>query len=181
MTSQPSGKPSAASADPRRVRWLPAAVLVFAAAGLWGGPAGLDELRAVEARLTGRPEIREACSFRLRTGLPCLGCGGTHALGAVARGDIRRGFAANPLGATVGLAGWALVGGALASLLFGRARPLYWTIGLVSAALPAAFIASAVLWWHTVGRSARDREARPTAAIAAPTPALAGERGPTGY
>jgi len=160
MTSQPSGKPSPASADARRdrrpARWPSVGVLALAGAGLWGGPPALDALRAAEARVTGRPEIREACSFRLRTGLPCLGCGGTHALAAVARGDIRRGFAANPLGACVGVAAWALVGVALLSLLVGRSRPVWWTIGAVAAALPVAFVVTAVLWWQAVGRSAWD-------------------------
>jgi hypothetical protein len=158
---------------------LPAGVLVLAASALWGGPGALDGLRAAEARVTGRPEVREACSFRLRTGLPCLGCGGTRALGAVARGDIQRGFAANPLGASVGIAAWALVAAALASLLLGRSRPLYWTIGMVAAALPIAFLATAVLWWQTVGRSAWDHRERPAASTTGEPRALASHAGPT--
>jgi hypothetical protein len=136
---------------------LPAGVLVLAASALWGGPGALDGLRAAEARVTGRPEVREACSFRLRTGLPCLGCGGTRALSAVARGEIRRGFAANPLGASVGLAAWAVLGAAASSVLLGKARPLYWTLGLVATALPVAFVATAVLWWQATSTGSAHR------------------------
>jgi len=174
MTSQPSAKPSPASADRPSFPWLAGGVLVLAAAGLWGGPPALDVLRAAEARLTGRPELVEACSFRLRTGLPCLGCGGTRALAAVARGDVRRGWATNPLGACIGLATWALLGGALLSLVLGKARPLHWTIGLVAAALPLAFLASAIVWWQTVGHSARDNGRWAAPATAAAARALAG-------
>ena len=37
------------------------------------------------------------CGFRWVTGLPCPGCGGTHALAALASGDIAGALAANPL------------------------------------------------------------------------------------
>jgi hypothetical protein len=155
MTSQPFGKPSAASAEQRPPSPLALIVLAVAAAGLWLGPWALDGLRAAEARFTGRPELAQVCSFRLRTGLPCLGCGGTRALAAVARGDLRRGFARNPLGAAVGLAAWVLLASAMASLVLGQAQLLYWALGLVSAALPLALLVSAVVWWQSVqeGRS----------------------------
>jgi len=150
MTFQPFGKPSAASAERRPPSPLAVIVLAAAAAGLWLGPSALDGLRAAQAGWTGRPELTQACSFRLRTGLPCLGCGGTRALAAVARGDVRRGFTTNPLGAAVGLAGWILLASAMASLMLGQARLLYWALGLVSAALPLALLVSAVVWWQTV-------------------------------
>jgi hypothetical protein len=129
---------------------LASIVAVLAGSALWLGPPALDALRAVEARVTGRPELVEACSFRLRTGLPCLGCGGTRALAAVARAELRRGFATNPLGASIGLLAWVLLGSALTSFVLGHPRPLYWAIGFSSAALPLALLASAFLWWQAV-------------------------------
>jgi len=53
------------------------------------------------------------CPFKALTGLPCLTCGGTRALGALARGDFLRALSWNPLVALTTLTVLAL---ALASL-----------------------------------------------------------------
>jgi Protein of unknown function (DUF2752) len=173
MTSQPFGKPSAGSAEQRPPSRLALIVLAVAAAGLWLGPSALDGVRAAEARFTGRPELAQACSFRHRTGLACLGCGGTRALAAVARGDLRRGFATNLLGAAVGLAAWVLLASALASLVLGQARLLYWALGLVSAALPLALLVSAVVWWQGVQERQSTVHSQQSTVWAARPPGLA--------
>ena len=58
--------------------------------------------------LTGTPAA-QMCSFRARTGAPCLGCGGTEAFGHAARGRFLSAVVANPLGAWSGATAWALL------------------------------------------------------------------------
>ena len=48
-----------------------------------------------------------ACPVRAATGLPCLGCGATHAFHFVARGHLAQAFLASPLATFVALAGAA--------------------------------------------------------------------------
>ena len=52
------------------------------------------------------------CPFRALTGLPCLTCGGTRAMAALARGDLQAALSFNPL---VSLTALALVAFACAS------------------------------------------------------------------
>ena len=74
---------------------------------------------------TGRWLSLFACPFRAATGLPCLGCGATHAFVHLAHGRMIDAIAANPL--------WALVAAILAvHTLFTVARVagLRWTLAL---------------------------------------------------
>jgi hypothetical protein len=75
----------------RTLRWLVALAYAVAAAV----PAGvLDAL----------PDI---CPFRRLTGLPCPGCGGTHAFVAMAHGQAAAAWAYNPFGVLAFAAGVA--------------------------------------------------------------------------
>jgi hypothetical protein len=86
-------------ADPRdEVR---AFGLLYAAVGVCG-----VVLLRLAGELLGR---RFVCPLRVVTGLPCPGCGGTHAALALAAGDLPRALAANPL-VTLGLLAWAAWG-----------------------------------------------------------------------
>ena len=87
-------------------------------------------LAALAARLviawTGRfaPEV-VFCPFRALTGLPCLTCGGTRALAALASGRITEAVALNPLVAltAAGLITLALID---ATRRLARRPPLRW-------------------------------------------------------
>ena len=104
------------------------------AQGLAGGPA---------------PEI---CSYRAKTGAPCLGCGGTEAFGHAARGRLGRAVVANPLGAWTGASVWALL--VACGLTFAGAGTGILRAALYSSAatLPAAFFVNAIAWWTSVPR-----------------------------
>ncbi len=74
---------------------------------------------------TGRWLSLFACPFRAATGLPCLGCGATHAFVHLAHGRLFAAIAANPL--------WALVAAILAAhtlFTIARVAGLRWTLGL---------------------------------------------------
>lgn len=83
-----------------------------------------------------------ACPFRAWTGVPCLSCGGTRALVALAQGETLAAFASNPLVAagvvafvTGGLAApvWLVFGGRLPAL-----RSLPWPARIAAGLLLAA-------------------------------------------
>jgi hypothetical protein len=66
-----------------------------------------------------------ACPFRSLTGIPCFGCGATHAFGHLAHGELFGALAANPL--------WALIAAILwscALFQFARFFGLRWTLAL---------------------------------------------------
>jgi hypothetical protein len=129
------------------VRGLAAVVLVATLALLAGGAPAIDDVREWAARAGGGSAI---CSFRARTGVDCLGCGGTRAFGHVARGRMASGFRANPLGAMVGLLIW---GGALAaglSFITSRWRYLGWLVTAAAILLPVTFVVHAVRWWSAL-------------------------------
>jgi hypothetical protein len=66
-----------------------------------------------------------ACPFRAATGLPCLGCGATHAFVHLAHGHPIDAIAANPL--------WALIAAILAAhtlFTIARVAGLRWTLAL---------------------------------------------------
>src|SRR5438270_11726621 len=91
--------------DPRSgVRPIAAALLMSSVLLLMFGAPALDALRRVESRWTGEPA--DVCAFKLRYGVPCLGCGGTHAFSYAARGEIARAFRANLLGASIAVVAW---------------------------------------------------------------------------
>jgi hypothetical protein len=80
-----------ARSEDRSLRWCVAAVYALAA--------------AVPARaLDGLPVL---CPFRRHTGLPCPGCGGTHAFAAMAHGQWTAAWAYNPLAAVLFVLGLA--------------------------------------------------------------------------
>jgi len=118
---------------------------------LWAAPPACDALRGDEPGSRGA----RVCSFRARTGYPCLGCGGTTALALTARGDFRRAMAANPLGAFVGLAAWATVVGAGLSMSTARGGFLKAALLFAVVSLPLAFLVNAVYWWISLPASVR--------------------------
>lgn len=123
---------------------LGAAVLVAGLSGLAAGATALDMLRGGDAS---RGRAATLCSFRARTGLPCLGCGGTRALARMSRGDWRGALAANPLGAYAGAALWLLVAAGAAAAASGRAVFVQAVLALLAALAPMALVWSVVSWW----------------------------------
>lgn len=133
-------------------RGVAALALVSGLALLWGAPPAFDWMRVHAAGASGGAPT---CSFRVRTGYPCLGCGGTTALVLAAHGDLRGAVAANPLGAAVGLGAWATVLGAFLTFVTARFAFLKAAIGFVVVSLPLAFFGNAVHWWMSLPASAR--------------------------
>lgn len=126
-------------------RLLGACVLLLSVAALAAGEAALEALGELSSAAR-TPEGR-VCSYKLATGRPCLGCGGTRAFASVARGDLGRAANLNPLGAWAGFALWLLAFGAAATVLTGRRAALLACLGLVVALGPAAFVWDLVRWW----------------------------------
>ena len=116
--------------------------------GLGAGAAALDVLRGGDWDGARAPVL---CSFRARTGLPCLGCGGTQSLDRMSRGDWRGALAANPLGAFLGAALWLLAAGGAASVASGRAVFVKSVLAALAALAPGAFVWNFVAWWLAVG------------------------------
>jgi hypothetical protein len=90
------------------------------------------------------------CSFRARTGVPCLGCGGTRALDLAARGRVIEALRLNPLGAWVGLGLWGAALLSVGVLLSGRQPP--WKAVFVTLATSGllAFLVNFAWWWRRV-------------------------------
>lgn len=149
----PSRRPSAApraALEARLVRWLAAAVLVASTAFAWGGAPALVLLgRAQNFVLHGRASD-PVCSYRQRTGVPCLGCGGTRALSLAARGDLAGALRANPLGAWAGVVAWLTALAAAASVFTGDIRSLRWAAGLAAVTAVPAVVGTFVWWWHAL-------------------------------
>ena len=122
----------------RTARPIAAFALALAVAGLAGGEALLG---------AAHPGV---CSYRQRTGLPCMGCGGTHAFGRMVSGDVTGAVASNPLGAWAGLAVWLLVPGGAAAAAAGRLGPLVATLVGLLASFPLAFAWNALVWWTSL-------------------------------
>ena len=95
----------------------------------------------------------EVCSFRAKTGAPCLGCGGTAAFGHASRGRFVAAAVANPLGAWSGAAAWALAIGSLLAFAGADTRALRLALISMAATLPAAFVVNAVAWWTSLPRT----------------------------
>lgn len=94
------------------------------------------------------------CVFKLTTGLPCLTCGSTRALGRLAHGDLYGAWLMNPL-ATVG--GLSLVPWAAADLLLmTRGRALGVELAPAAARVARVALVAAVLanwaWLVAAGR-----------------------------
>jgi len=133
-------------------RVVAAVALASGMALLWAGPTAFDWLRGPGPGEHGGARV---CSFRARTGYPCLGCGGTTALTLVARGDLRGAVRANPLGAAVGLGAWLTILGGLLTVLTARMTFLKTALALVFVSLPLAFLGNAVHWWMSLPPSVR--------------------------
>jgi hypothetical protein len=71
------------------------------------GAGALSFLAAASLRLDAPGLLLFACPFRAATGLPCLGCGATHAFVHLAHGRLLLAIAANPLWALVAASWWA--------------------------------------------------------------------------
>jgi hypothetical protein len=74
---------------------------------------------------SGHDELpRLLCPFREITGIPCVGCGGTRAMLALARGDLQAAFSWNPLVASAAIAGvaWLLYAAIVTALRAPRFR-----------------------------------------------------------
>ncbi len=87
-----------------------------------------------------------ACAYRVRTGRPCLGCGGTHAFERAVRGDLLGATRLNPLGAFAGAAAWLILLGALAGSIAGRLKSFVIACLIVGLAMPAV-VGAAWVWW----------------------------------
>ncbi len=88
------------------------------------------------------------CSFRARTGQPCLGCGGTRALELAARGELRAAARQNPLGAWAALVAWLTAACAAAAVWSGNGAWLKRAACLAGASAPLAFAWTFVWWWR---------------------------------
>lgn len=131
----------------RSARPLAASILALSLAGLFAGGFALDVLRGADPWPGARGRGPHVCSFRLQTGRPCLGCGGTRALRKMSQGDWRGALAANPLGAFAGLAAWLVAAGALGSTVTGRSSLVKISLGITAALTPAAFVWNGLSWW----------------------------------
>src|SRR5581483_6326501 len=108
----------------------------------------LDGLRALSARLTG--DSADVCGFRAQYGVDCLGCGGTRAFGAAARGRFATAFRFNRLGAMIGLETWMIALAAALSLASGRMRFLSVAVVVALVSLPLTMAVHGVLWWRAL-------------------------------
>jgi hypothetical protein len=128
-------------------RGLALAVLLASGAALSLAPRAFDVVRFAgvwSGDSRGGPDI---CAFRARTGLPCVGCGGTHAFVLGGRGRFPSALRANPLGAFVAAAAWVLALGAATTLVTGRAGALKVPLLTTVVLLPVVFVGTFVWWW----------------------------------
>lgn len=95
---------------PRGARWL--------RAGLSGGLLALMGIVALSARIPRPSSVAIPCGFHAVTGLPCLFCGGTRAIGAVLNGQWELALYLNPIAYPAVLAALLLA----ALLLYEAAR-----------------------------------------------------------
>lgn len=90
------------------------------------------------------------CVFKLATGLPCLSCGSTRALGRLVHGDVAGAFAMNPLAAAGMLALLPWAGADLLLLTRRKAFALELGPAAARAARIAAVAAVLVNWAYLV-------------------------------
>jgi hypothetical protein len=118
------------------------------------GPDLLLEMGRLQNRWNGLPADPVVCSFRARTGFPCVGCGGTRALSLSARGKFQEALVSNPLGAWLGFALWAGVALGIASMVTGRwpdTRPVVVTVLTTGT---AAVVVAFTVWWREMPATA---------------------------
>jgi hypothetical protein len=128
-------------------RGLALAVLLSCGGLVWLGPRAFELVHAANAWTTGNGAAPVVCSFRARTGLPCVGCGGTRGFVLGVRGAFPSALKANPLGAFAAAAAWVLALGAAGTLVTGRVRALKVPLFTAAALLPVVFVATVVWWW----------------------------------
>lgn len=133
---------------PLPTRRASAAILAGCLLLLLTGAPALEALQVISARLAG--ETSTACAFRARYGFDCLGCGGTRAFAAAARGRFGTAFRLNRLGAMVGLTTWLTAFGALVSIARGRMRHVGFALMVSLVALSVTMVVHAVLWWRAL-------------------------------
>lgn len=132
----------------RATRALPGMIFAACLGLLLLGEGSADAARRAQG-LSGSPTA-QVCSFRARTGAPCMGCGGTEAFGHAARGRFLRAVVANPLGAWTGAALWALLLASAATLAGAGTQLLRLALLSAAATLPAAFVVNAFAWWASL-------------------------------
>lgn len=91
---------------------------------VYAAAAGVVLAVFIARRMVDGSFLYPGCGFRWLTGRPCPGCGGTHALAALAAGDPIAALAGNPLVATVALAMLGLAALAAADWAVNRGRLL---------------------------------------------------------
>jgi hypothetical protein len=142
--------PTAAAASRRRARLLGAVLLAGCAAFAFGAaPAFVALGRLQNLALHGRASD-PVCSFRQRTGMPCLGCGGTRALRLASRGDLRGALRANPLGAWAAVVVWLTALGAAATVLTGESTWLRRAAWITAVTVVPAVVGTFVWWWRAL-------------------------------
>ena len=128
-------------------RALALSILLAAGAALALGERTLVWMQAVTSFAEGKNAAAPlVCSFRARTGLPCVGCGGTRAFRLGARGAFAASWKANPLGAWAAASTWLLAVAAAGSLFASRARPLQVALLTVALLSPVVLVAAVVSW-----------------------------------
>ncbi len=147
------GTPIVRSVTPGRPAQVRGVALVTLACGLalvLLGSEALVTLGRFQNWLDHGRASTPVCSFRARTGLPCVGCGGTRALALMARGRLIAAWRVNPLGAFTGLAGWLLVVAGLIAAVNGRSHALRVWLYAVPVAGLFVFFVSWLLWWRAL-------------------------------
>ena len=129
-------------------RGLAAMIFAVCAGLLFLGESSVAAARRVQG-LSNAPSA-QMCSYRARTGAPCMGCGGTEAFGHAARGRFVSAVIANPLGAWSGASVWALVLASGATLAGAGTRSLRLALLSVAATLPAAIVVNGFAWWASL-------------------------------
>ena len=132
----------------RAARGLAAMIFAACLALLVLGEGSVAAARHAQG-LTGTPAA-QMCSFRARTGAPCMGCGGTEAFGHAARGRFLSAVIANPLGAWSGATAWVFLVASGLTLAGGGTRVLRLALLSVAATLPAALVVNAFAWWASL-------------------------------
>lgn len=133
-----------------RARWVAAAALAGGlGVALLGGKTLVALGRVQSFVQTGRAST-PVCPFRARTGLPCLGCGGTRAMELAARGDLRGAWRQNPLGTWAGIVAWLTAACAALGVWSGNGKWLKRAGWACVATAPLAFVWTFVWWWRAL-------------------------------
>ena len=131
-----------------RTRIIAVLFILAAALAVAAKMSDFHRMKSAVVRLSG--ETPGPCAFRTKYGIPCLGCGGTHAFHQASRGRLAAAFRAHPAGAMLGLVAWGTIVAGGASFATGRARYLAGAVlgGLVLVAL--AFVIHGIAWWRAL-------------------------------